>query len=345
MGFHANIAYPSPIGFDTIMFELKQEDCPEYDLLAEVPAMIPEIYITMLTDSYCRFKYRGLTFDVNSKRLKLRKGCLCTFYRGGSNLYPLLPNEVDKAVRKLRDFIPVPWERSFIWCFHLAINNIVNCTPVAYFLRLADMPKWTRLVPSKTQIVYTSSGTLDGTKEHVSFYDKSNKNKLENDVLRIEYKSTGKHHGKSCNYKVDTFQRLSDIDVYDELLDYVESKLDSITILKSSDNAIKIGSCNKEFFSSITEKGVKYEGYNTLLSKVEEAKLKGEMTPDRYQRAKRKLKDYVQASPETDKTSDIGAEIITNYKELIADSKQFIRGSDIPRFKEWISLCQDGGGE
>ena len=38
----ADSATSYPFGYDTIKFTLKQDDCPEYDLMSEVPIMVGE---------------------------------------------------------------------------------------------------------------------------------------------------------------------------------------------------------------------------------------------------------------------------------------------------------------
>ena len=141
-------------------------------------------------------------------------------------------------------------------------------------------------------------------------------------------------------------EELMKVSTYEYLLNYIETKFDLLTIKTLPSQKIPIGTCNREFFSHLTAFGAHAYGVENLRYQMKEAKGKGLVNQDRLYRFIKKLNEYLSLDfSEGSESEDLATELVERWKEQISDSKAFASNQEVHRFKEWISLCQDGGGE
>ena len=340
---NAKIALSSPAGYDTILGivdlsdQLESADLRE-DLLEHLHS---EVRVASI-DKYGKRKLflRNLTFNLYRDKISLTKGSLARFYREGLYNYPLHPFELHNALRKLQSFIPVDWSILKLIRVDFTQDVPVRNNPNDFLSRCMSKPRWFQSSSQYTQKVWSSTKTTRNAKQELTFYNKSEESKLENDLLRLELRLKGYLRTNKLKVKLKFIEDLMDSNTYVFLINKLQEDYKSVRKQRFVNSKLNVTGTPTEFKHSLMYYAIHDLG-DKLDKQLQEAKSKNDAYIVSRMRAFCNNVTSTQAPRFED--FDIVDEVNKSVFNYFEDSKQFIDGVDVPRFRDWVSYLEDRG--
>ena len=340
---NAKIALSNPAGYDTILGIVDLSDQLESaDLREDLLEHLHNEVNVSTVDKFGKRKLflRNLTFHLYRDKISLRKGSLAKFYKGEVSVYPLHAFELQNALNKLQEFIPVDWSRLKLTEVHFTLDIPIESNPNDFLGRCMSKPRWYQVNSRYTQKIWESSTKTENRKQRFTFYNKSEESKLENDLLRLELRLRGYLRTNKSKVKLSYVQDLWDVDTYSFLADKLQKEYETVRKQRFVDSKVNVTGTPTELKNSLIYFAIHTLG-DKLDRQLEEAKSKN----DSYivSRMREFCRNVTATQAPVFERADIIDEVNQKVINYIHDSKEFTSGVDVPRFRDWVSYLEDRG--
>ena len=266
----ADSATSYPFGYDTIKFTLKQDDCPEYDLMSEVPIMVGENGILESGNGYT-FKKQEFRFFVNPNGIRLITGSLVRFYRQSkTNSPPLTYSELIRALETLEELIPLPWERAQVYRVDLTADLKLKNNPSSYLSNFGRLNRFHKQDNHGTAVYYYSSKEFSASKRTFVVYNKSEQASLSENILRLELRwaNSALRNARRKN-RVLTLNDLCAHDTYISLIEEWMALFEQINLVQHPPGHLNYSSPSA-FEKSLSQVGARQYNYDYLINEADQ---------------------------------------------------------------------------